>query len=149
MNFENRDYRGWILAAGFQRPLCAGAVATSSCVSHCKACSRLSPHISPDGCKPPQNAGRSGLPNKAQRRSLVSCTQGTPAGLPCGMPGKGVLIEGAMQQAAHAERQLRTDMGAMLSVETACCCGLLWHRSLFLSRHEGPETPLRKCQKIK
>ncbi len=33
-----------------------------------------------------------------------SWTQGTPAGLPSGMPGRGDVIEGAMQQAAHPGR---------------------------------------------
>ncbi|CAZ88257.1 conserved hypothetical protein [Thiomonas arsenitoxydans] len=41
----------------------------------------------------------------AQRRSAVSCTQGAPAGLPCGIPGIGLLIDGAMQQAAQRGRQ--------------------------------------------
>ena len=40
------------------------------------------PHISADVCRPAQNAGRDGLPNMAQRLSLISCTQRTPAGLP-------------------------------------------------------------------
>lgn len=31
---------------------------------------------------------------------------GTPAGLPCGMPGKGEVMEGAMQQAAQEGRQI-------------------------------------------
>ena len=31
--------------------------------------------------------------------------QGTPARLPCGMPGIGELMDGAMQQAPHAGRQ--------------------------------------------
>jgi hypothetical protein len=34
-----------------------------------------------------------------------SCTHGMPAGLPCGMPGIGELIEGAMQQAPQWGRQ--------------------------------------------
>jgi hypothetical protein len=49
-------------------------------------------------------AGRAGLPKIAQRSSLVSCTQGTPAGLPAGMPGMALLIDGAVQQAAHWAR---------------------------------------------
>jgi hypothetical protein len=50
-------------------------------------------------------AGRSGLPNRAQRQSGSNCTQRTPAGFPCGMPGIGDEIEGAMQHAPHSERQ--------------------------------------------
>ena len=34
-----------------------------------------------------------------QRLSSPSCTQRTPAGLPSGMPGIGLVIEGAVQQA--------------------------------------------------
>ena len=34
-----------------------------------------------------------------------SCTQRTPAGLPCGMPGMAELIDGAMQQAPHPGRK--------------------------------------------
>jgi hypothetical protein len=33
--------------------------------------------------------------------------QGTPAGLPFGMPGIGVLIDGAMQHAPHAGRHFK------------------------------------------
>jgi len=52
-----------------------------------------------------QTAGRAGLPNRAQVSSDVNCTQRTPAGLPSGMPGIGVDIEGATQQAAQRGRQ--------------------------------------------
>jgi oxygen-independent coproporphyrinogen-3 oxidase len=36
-----------------------------------------------------------------QRSAVSSWTQRTPAGLPSGMPGIGLLMEGAMQQAAQ------------------------------------------------
>lgn len=52
-----------------------------------------------------QNAGRSGLPNSRQRKASSSCTHATPAGLPCGMPGMGEVIDGAVQQAAQPARQ--------------------------------------------
>lgn len=52
-----------------------------------------------------QNAGRSGRPNRRQRSAWSSCTQGTPAGLPCGMPGIGEVIDGAVQQAPQPARQ--------------------------------------------
>jgi len=68
------------------------------------ACVRVAPHISADGRKPPQKAGRSGLPNTAQRLSSVSCTHRTPAGLPSGIPGSGEWMEGAMQQAPQPSR---------------------------------------------
>ena len=71
------------------------------------ACSRESPHISAEGRSEPQTAGRSGEPKIAQRRSAVSCTQGTPAGLPFAMPGIALLIDGAVQQAAQPGRQAR------------------------------------------
>jgi len=63
------------------------------------ACSRVSPHISRLGCKLPQKAGRSGLPKILHMFCSFNCTQRTPAGLPLGMPGIGLLIEGAVQQA--------------------------------------------------
>ncbi|GAB3338303.1 hypothetical protein GCM10027359_14430 [Marilutibacter aestuarii] len=61
-----------------------------------------------EGRKDAQNAGRSGRPNRRQRRRSSSCTQGMPAGLPCGMPGMGEWIEGAMQ---HAPQPLRHSIG--------------------------------------
>ena len=82
-----------------------GQVACSKRVSHASACSRDSPHISTEGCSPPQKAGRSRVPKTLQRSSSSNCTHGTPAGLPCGMPGSGEVIEGAMQQAAQEGRQ--------------------------------------------
>jgi hypothetical protein len=74
-------------------------VSTSSRANHRIACSREFPHISLEGWSPEQKAGRSGLPNSAQRRAVVSCTHGTPAGLPWGMPGMAWVMDGAMQQA--------------------------------------------------
>lgn len=53
--------------------------------------------------------GRSGWPKIRQRNAASSCTHGTPAGLPCGMPGIGELMEGAVQQAAQPLRQARVD----------------------------------------
>ena len=57
-----------------------------------------------DGCNPPQQAGRSGCPKMRQRKASSSWTQRTPAGLPWGMPGIGLEIEGAMQQAPQPGR---------------------------------------------
>jgi hypothetical protein len=70
---------------------------------------RSFPHISIDGRSEAQNAGLSGFPNSLQRRSASSCTQGTPAGLPCGMPGMGEVIDGAMQQAPQRLRQEKAE----------------------------------------
>lgn len=81
-----------------------GAVACSNWDSHCIACSRESQHISAEGFKPEQKVGRSGLSNSAQRLSSPSWIQLTPAGLPCGMPGKGEVMEGAMQHAPQSSR---------------------------------------------
>ncbi len=80
-------------------------MAASSRVSHSIASARLLPHISGDGCRPLHTAGRLGWPNRRQAPAASSCTQGTPAGLPPGMPGIGELIDGAVQQAAQAGRQ--------------------------------------------
>jgi hypothetical protein len=82
-----------------------GAVERSSQFSIAIACSRLSPHMAACGRRLAHTAGRSGWPKMRQRRASSSCTQGTPAGLPPGMPGMGLLIEGAMQQAAQWGRQ--------------------------------------------
>jgi hypothetical protein len=83
-----------------------GLVSISNRVSQTIACSRVSPHISSLGCKLPQNAGRSGLPKIMQRFCASSCTQRTPAGLPFGMPGIGLLMEGAVQHAPHCSLQI-------------------------------------------
>ncbi|RSZ59430.1 hypothetical protein EJB06_09745 [Massilia atriviolacea] len=83
----------------------AGAVARSSSPSHWIACSRLLPHISSDGCRPPQKAGRSGLPKIRQRLSAPSWMQRSPAALPLGIPGIGLVMEGAVQQAPQLSRQ--------------------------------------------
>ncbi len=47
-------------------------VRASRRASQCRACSRVSPHISAEGCSEPQTAGRSGRPNRRQRRSVSS-----------------------------------------------------------------------------
>jgi hypothetical protein len=84
-----------------------GRVSRSKFVSQSKACSRVSPHISCEGRSAAQTAGRSGRPNRRQRSRSSSCTQATPAALPLGMPGTGLEIDGAMQQAAQPWRQGR------------------------------------------
>jgi hypothetical protein len=61
------------------------------------------------GRRPTQKAGRSGFPKIAQRMSGSNCTHGIPAGLPCGIPGIGEVIEGAMQHAPHSGRQSMQD----------------------------------------
>ncbi len=75
------------------------------------ACSALLPHMAGEGARLPQTAGRSGRPKMRQRFMSSSCTQRTPAGLPPGMPGIGLEMEGAMQQAAQPGRQ---SMGLLL-----------------------------------
>jgi hypothetical protein len=65
------------------------------------ACSRELPHISTEGRRLMQTAGRSDEPNSRQRICASSCTQRSPAGFPSGMPGMGEEIDGAMQQAPH------------------------------------------------
>ena len=63
-----------------------------------------------------QNAGRSGFPNSLQRIVPSSCTQRTPAGLPCGIPGIGEVIDGAMQQAPQWLRQGVEGIGITVAV---------------------------------
>ena len=117
MNIRKRanSVNRYLLAAAVQ-----GAVSRSSSSSQRTACSRLLPHISSDGCKPPQNAGRSGRPKILQRLSSASCTQRTPAGFPSGMPGIGLVMDGAVQQAPQEGRHARVaegDMGFQASGE--------------------------------
>src|SRR3569623_1113983 len=78
----------------------------------------FAPHISNEGCKLPHTAGRSGLPKMRQRLYSTNKIQRTPAGLPCGMPGIGEEMEGAMQQAPQPARQVNTlglFIGSMVS----------------------------------
>lgn len=87
------------------------AVNRSSSLKKNIACALELPHISVDGCKPPQTFGRSGCPKILQPLFSSSCTQRAPAGLPLGMPGIGELIDGAMQQAPQPGRQLMGEDG--------------------------------------
>lgn len=89
-------------------------MAASSAVRKLIASPREAPHIDGCGRRLAQTAGRSGRPKSRQRSASSSCTQATPAGLPCGMPGIGELIDGAMQQAAQPLRQgAEVDIGAV------------------------------------
>lgn len=82
------------------------------------------PHISCDGRRPAHTAGRSGRPKMRQRCAASSCAQGTPAGLPVGMPGMGELIEGAVQQAPQPLRQKgRGSRGGMRGIVGHARCG--------------------------
>lgn len=63
------------------------------------ACTAEAPHMSGSGRRLPHTAGRSGRPKMRQRLASSSCTHRTPAGLPPGIPGIGLEIEGAMQHA--------------------------------------------------
>ena len=84
-----------------------GRVSLSSPVSQWMADSLLEPHISSEGCSPEQTAGRSGWPKMAHLMSGINWTHGTPAGLPWGMPGMGLVMEGAMQQAPQPVRHCK------------------------------------------
>lgn len=81
------------------------------------ACPRLSPHMSTDGFRLAQTAGREACPKILQRSSSSSWRQGTPAGLPFGIPGIGEEIEGAMQQAAQPGRHAGTVVWAGRVIE--------------------------------
>lgn len=82
-----------------------GAVSCSIHPSQRMACARLSPHISSLGGKELQTSGRSGCPKILQRSFSPSWTHRTPAGLPPGIPGMGLEIDGAIQHAPHRSRQ--------------------------------------------
>lgn len=96
------------------------------------ACSRLLPHMSTLGCSEVQTAGRSARPKRRQRSSRSSCTQRTPAGLPAGMPGIGEVIEGAVQQAPQAGRQIMRRMLSPAFTGRRVCAGA--KRCVFLLR---------------
>ena len=74
-----------------------------------KASSRFVAHISIDGCKLPHILGRRGDPNMLHRLSSDNWTHLTLAGLPCGIPGIGLEIEGAIQQAPQSARHFIID----------------------------------------
>lgn len=82
-----------------------GSVLVSSSARIWSACSLLLPHMDSVGLREAQTVGRPGIPNSRQRLASSSCTQRTPAGLPWGMPGIGLEMEGAMQHAPHPLRQ--------------------------------------------
>lgn len=79
------------------------------------ASDRVSLHISELGRSDTHTAGRCGEPNSAHRISEVSWTHGTPAALPKpsvnGMPGIGLEIDGAVQQAPQPGRQIASGEG--------------------------------------
>jgi hypothetical protein len=80
-------------------------VASSSAVNPANASAVLAPHISCDGRRLAQKAGRSGLPKIAHRRSGNNCTHRSPAFFPFGIPGIGEVIDGAIQHAPQSARQ--------------------------------------------
>jgi hypothetical protein len=63
------------------------------------ASSRDAPHISAEGCRPAQQAGRPDWPKMVQRRSASRWSQATPAGFPS------EVMEGGMQHALQFGRQ--------------------------------------------
>ncbi len=76
-----------------------------------------------DGCKPEQQAGLRGSPKIAQRRSAPSWTQRTPAGLPSGMPGIALEIDGAIQHAPQLSRHAWTEFGREAADIGSYCLG--------------------------
>lgn len=80
---------------------------------------RLWPHICSEGRRLLHTGGRSGRPKILHLSSESSCTQGTPAGFPSGIPGMGDEIEGAVQQAAQRGRH---SIGGVL-LSGCCLCG--------------------------
>ena len=80
-------------------------VSISSRLSIASASSRFAPHMLSLGRRLAHTAGRPGWPKIAQRKSGNSCTHRSPARLPCGIPGIGEEIDGAMQHAPQPLRQ--------------------------------------------
>jgi hypothetical protein len=83
-----------------------GAVVASSFSSQRMAWLRRCPHMSADGRSEAQTAGLSGRPKRRQAWAASSCTQGTPAGFPAGMSGMNEVMDGAVQHAPQAGRQI-------------------------------------------
>lgn len=81
-----------------------GAVKASSWIRYVNAALRSSKHISLDACKLRQTSGLNSDPKIIQRFSSDSWIHLVLAGLPCGIPGIGLDIEGAMQQAPQSIR---------------------------------------------
>ncbi len=82
-----------------------GRVRISNCISQAMASTRVLAHISAFGSKDTHTFGRSAWPNRRQRSCSSNCTQRTPAAFPAGMPGMGVEMDGAVQQAPQPGRQ--------------------------------------------
>ena len=94
----------------------SGRVSRSNRRRYASAASRSAPHISGSGHSDAHTAGRRASPKSRQRNASSRCGHGTPAGLPCGIPGNGDEIEGAMQ---HAPQPARQSMPLMLGPRTA------------------------------
>ncbi|MBN8549006.1 MAG: hypothetical protein J0M12_06805 [Deltaproteobacteria bacterium] len=81
-----------------------GRVAVSNSCKIRNAEVREVPQFSRLGLKLAQTAGYCGVPHTPHRKECGSrLTQGTPAGLPFGMPGKADDIDGATQHAPHPD----------------------------------------------
>ena len=107
---------GWTMGLG--RWVIQGCVSASSCAKKIIAWLRWSPHIVGSGCRLAQTVGRPGWPKIRQRWSAPSCTQRTPAGLPCGIPGMALEIDGAVQ---HAPQPGRQSMRAIRTIAASAC----------------------------
>ena len=97
-----------------------GRVCTSSAFSQIIALCRSSPHMVVEGCSEAQTAGRLGSLKIRQRFWTSSWMQRAPAGLPAGMPGIGLEIDGAMQHAPQPGRQA-SSVGLWRGLFTADC----------------------------
>jgi len=104
-------------------------VMRSRCVNQLSASLCLVPHMSRDGRRLLQTAGRRGSPNSLQAFWSVSCMQRTPAGLPFSMPGMGEEMDGAMQQAPQPVRHVKASGGVEFTIvgfgEGLCQIGLI------------------------
>jgi hypothetical protein len=89
-------------------PAETGEVSASRVISQVIAASRFVEHISIDGFRLLQTAGRNAEPKRLHKLSSDNWTHRTFAGFPCGMPGIGLEIDGAIQQAPQSGRQFIT-----------------------------------------
>lgn len=81
-----------------------GVVSASSLIRYKSAASRCVKHISRLACKLAQTFGRNGDVKILHMKLSASWTQRVLAGFPCGIPGIGLEIEGAIQQAPQSIR---------------------------------------------
>jgi len=102
MDVRMRSATEWSGTRGCLRPLFSAI--SSNAIKRMASC-RLLPHTIGSGLNWAQTCGRRTSPHNSHRASTIKCRHATPAGLPLGIFGNGVDIDGAMQHAPQPGRQ--------------------------------------------